>query len=89
MHSATVSNPRASVIVCTHNPRPAYLSAVLEALRLLALPMTDWELLIVDNGSTKPLVDWAIVILHDNEPRGSHRAAQGHARDTEQTTGAP
>ena len=67
MASAPDSNPRASVIVCTHNPRAVYLKAVLEALRLQVLPKSDWELLIVDNGSTKPLEDQMDVSWH---PRG-------------------
>jgi glycosyltransferase involved in cell wall biosynthesis len=40
-----------SVIICTHNPRPEYLSRALEALRLQTLPMAEWELLVIDNAS--------------------------------------
>src|SRR5689334_5910642 len=67
MASATDSIPRASVIVCTHNPRPVYLKAVLEALRLQVLPTSDWELLLVDNCSTNPLEDQTDLTWH---PRG-------------------
>ena len=44
-----------SVIVCTHNPRADYLPRVLAALRAQTLPLTDWELLLVDNASREPL----------------------------------
>jgi glycosyltransferase involved in cell wall biosynthesis len=40
-----------SVIICAHNPRPAYLVRVLEALRTQSLPKERWELLLIDNGS--------------------------------------
>jgi glycosyltransferase involved in cell wall biosynthesis len=45
----------ASVIICTHNPRPHYLPQVLEALRNQTLPLDRWELLLVDNASKEPL----------------------------------
>jgi glycosyltransferase involved in cell wall biosynthesis len=44
-----------SVIICTHNPRPHYLSRVLAALRSQTLPMARWELLVIDNASLEPL----------------------------------
>jgi glycosyltransferase involved in cell wall biosynthesis len=40
-----------SVIICTHNPREDYLRRVLDGLRAQTLPLADWELLVVDNGS--------------------------------------
>jgi glycosyltransferase involved in cell wall biosynthesis len=45
----------ASVIVCTHNPRPHYLRRVLEALRKQTAPTKKWELLLIDNASRAPL----------------------------------
>jgi glycosyltransferase involved in cell wall biosynthesis len=45
----------ASVIICTHNPRPHYLRRVLEALRNQTLPLDQWELLLIDNASKEPL----------------------------------
>lgn len=48
-----------SVIICTHNPRADYLDRVLGALRAQTLPQDQWELLLVDNASTRPLAkDW-------------------------------
>ena len=47
--------PVISVIICTHNPRPDYLTRVLEALRAQTLPVDRWELLLVDNASEQPL----------------------------------
>lgn len=40
-----------SVILCTHNPRPDYLAATMEALRFQTLPTDQWELLLIDNAS--------------------------------------
>ncbi|WP_373544707.1 glycosyltransferase [Chamaesiphon sp.] len=47
--------PVLSVIICTHNPRIEYFDRVLSALKSQTLPMTEWELLIVDNASTQTL----------------------------------
>jgi Glycosyl transferase family 2 len=45
----------ASVIICTHNPRPDYFARVLDGLRHQTLPLHKWELLIIDNASQVPL----------------------------------
>jgi glycosyltransferase involved in cell wall biosynthesis len=55
-----------SVIICTHNPREDYLRRVLEALRAQALPLADWELLLVDNASEKPLAGRVDLSWHPN-----------------------
>jgi glycosyltransferase involved in cell wall biosynthesis len=52
-----------SVIICTHNPRPEYLSRTLEALRIQTLAMSEWELLVIDNASQPEIaalvsLDW-------------------------------
>ncbi len=44
-----------SVVIPTHNPRIDYLARVLEALREQTLDQSAWELVVVDNNSTKPL----------------------------------
>lgn len=44
-----------TVIICTHNPRPEFLEATLGALRQQTLPVSEWELLLVDNASAQPL----------------------------------
>src|SRR6516225_1316240 len=44
-----------SVILCTHNPRPDYLSRVLSALRGQTFQAEQWEFLLVDNASERPL----------------------------------
>jgi len=44
-----------SVIICTHNPRPEYLSRTLEALRSQTVPVAHWELFLIDNGSDERL----------------------------------
>jgi Glycosyl transferase family 2 len=40
-----------SVVICTHNPRPDYLTRCLKALETQTLPVHRWELLLVDNAS--------------------------------------
>ena len=42
---------RASVIICTHNPRRHYLDRVLTGLRNQDVSHEQWELLVVDNAS--------------------------------------
>jgi glycosyltransferase involved in cell wall biosynthesis len=49
--------PMISVVICTHNPREAYLQRTVEALRHQTLSRNQWELLIVDNRSKQPLKD--------------------------------
>lgn len=46
---------KASVIICTYNPRGDYLARVLGALRAQTLTTDVWELLLIDNASTDPL----------------------------------
>jgi glycosyltransferase involved in cell wall biosynthesis len=46
-----------SVVICSHNPTPAYLNRVLDALKSQTLPVEHWELILVDNASQEPLVD--------------------------------
>ena len=50
-----------SVIVCSHNPRDAYLVRCLNGLRCQTLDVKSWELLLVDNASDEPLnLKWDI-----------------------------
>jgi glycosyltransferase involved in cell wall biosynthesis len=46
-----------SVVICAHNPRFEALRRTLEALRSQSLPLSEWELLVVDNSSNPPLAD--------------------------------
>jgi glycosyltransferase involved in cell wall biosynthesis len=46
-----------SVIICAHNPRTQHLRRVLDALRDQTLPQEHWELLLIDNLSSVPLVE--------------------------------
>lgn len=55
---------RLSVIVCTHNPRPKYLRRVMKAMREQTLPISDWELIVVDNKSDEPLASSLDVSWH-------------------------
>lgn len=69
-----MKTPAISVILCAHNPRPDHLSRTLEALREQTLATSDWELLIVDNASSRPLVQswdvaWHPLAQHVREER--------------------
>jgi glycosyltransferase involved in cell wall biosynthesis len=61
--------PAVSVIICAHNPRPDYLARVITALREQTLPLTDWELLTIDNASAEPLAERFNLSWH---PRARH-----------------
>jgi glycosyltransferase involved in cell wall biosynthesis len=55
-----------SVIICTHNPRPTFISRTLEALRQQTLPMAEWELLMIDNVSHPRVSDLVTLDWHPN-----------------------
>ena len=55
-----------SVVICTHNPRPAFLSRALEALRRQTLPPAEWEVLIIDNLSDPPVASLVSLDWHPN-----------------------
>jgi len=59
-----VVQPRASVIICTYNPHRVRLDRTLQALREQSEPSERWELIIVDNNSDPPLVDWLDLSWH-------------------------
>jgi glycosyltransferase involved in cell wall biosynthesis len=44
-----------SVVICTHNGRPDYFDRCLAALRRQTLAVEEWELLIIDNLSDRPV----------------------------------
>ena len=58
---------KASVIICTHNPRPDFLNQVIGALRLQTLPASLWEFLVVDNASTVPLAPELNLAWHPHQ----------------------
>jgi glycosyltransferase involved in cell wall biosynthesis len=53
-----------SVIICTHNPREEFIRRTLEALRKQTLPLTEWELLLIDNASQPPLAERMDISWH-------------------------
>lgn len=55
-----------SVIICTHNPRNDYLDRVLQALKSQTLPVTQWEILLIDNVSDQPLAENIDLNWHPN-----------------------
>ncbi|MBC7927692.1 MAG: glycosyltransferase family 2 protein [Bryobacteraceae bacterium] len=44
-----------SLVICTHNPRRDYLNQTMAGLRRQSLPLLEWELILIDNCSEKPL----------------------------------
>jgi glycosyltransferase involved in cell wall biosynthesis len=44
-----------SLIICSHNPRADYLQRVLTALQGQTFAVNQWELLLIDNASDRPL----------------------------------
>src|SRR5437660_2823078 len=58
-----------TVLICAHNPRPASLTRVLDALRAQTFPLNQWELLLIDNGSAPPLANRFDLSWH---PRARH-----------------
>ena len=58
-----------SVILPAHNPRPEFLRETLVALAAQTLPKSEWELLLVDNASAKPLAPNWDLAWH---PRARH-----------------
>ena len=53
-----------SVVICTHNPRPAYFAKCLEALRSQTVALSSWKLVIVDNRSDNPLAERTDLAWH-------------------------
>jgi glycosyltransferase involved in cell wall biosynthesis len=48
-------NPRISVVISTYNPNSVMLQRTLDALAVQTMDASDWELVLVDNASTRPL----------------------------------
>jgi glycosyltransferase involved in cell wall biosynthesis len=46
---------KTSVVICTRNPRPDVFPRVLIALASQTLSAADWEIVVIDNGSTTPV----------------------------------
>jgi hypothetical protein len=57
---------KVGVIICTHNARPDYFDRCLAALRGQTLPVEQWDLLIVDNRSDRPVAPAIDLSWHAN-----------------------
>ncbi len=72
---------KAGLVLCTHNPRLAYLARCLQGLRNQTLPLDQWELALIDNASDEPLSARVDLSWH---PRSKHvreeRLGLTHAR---------
>jgi len=55
---------RLSVVIPTHDPRVDHLGETLEGLRRQALPTSEWELVLVDNGSEPAVASWVDLSWH-------------------------
>lgn len=68
-----------TVVIPTFNPRMDYLQSVLDALRIQTLPLSEWDLLVVDNNSAPTLLGRLDVGWH---PRAAviREEAQGKMR---------
>ena len=53
-----------SLVICTYNPRRDYLERVIESLKGQALPLVNWELVIVDNASQTPVASFLDLSWH-------------------------
>ena len=58
-----------SVLICSHNSRSVHLTRVLEALGRQTLDKRKWELLLIDNASSRPLRELFDLSWH---PSGRH-----------------
>ncbi|MGP0094507.1 MAG: glycosyltransferase [Xanthobacteraceae bacterium] len=56
-------------MICSHNPRQDYLGRALKALSHQTLPVSQWELILVDNASGSPLERAWDITWH---PQGGH-----------------
>jgi Glycosyltransferases involved in cell wall biogenesis len=70
--------------MCTHNPRDAYISRAIGALQRQTLERDQWELIVVDNASAKPLgerleIDWhsAARVVREEELGLTHARLRG------------
>ena len=76
-----MSQKRVSVIVCSHNSIPRIFERTLAALRAQTLPLSDWELLVIDNGSKVPVgevfdLSWHPQARIVQEPKLGHMLAR-------------
>lgn len=55
-----------SLIICTHNPRIEFLNRIWESLKVQTLKTSEWELLLIDNGSKVPLSTTVDLSWHPN-----------------------
>lgn len=58
--------PTLSLAICTHNPRADSLERTLQSLQKQTMPVEQWELLLVDNGSTNNMVETMDLVWHPN-----------------------
>ena len=59
-------SPSLAVVVCTNNPRVDYLARTINGLQSQTLPNDQWELVVVDNASTKPVAAAIDLSWHPN-----------------------
>jgi len=57
---------RLSVAICSYNPNIHYLNQVLEALKQQSLAKDQWELVLIDNNSNRPVSEQIDLSWHPN-----------------------
>lgn len=60
------SGMKVAVVLCAHNPRPHHFAATLEGLKQQDFPLNEWELIIIDNASSLPLMEGWDLSWHPN-----------------------
>lgn len=62
--SDQITNLSVSVVLCTHNPRMQYLNRTLDSLRAQSLPLSQWEMIVVDNASEASVAQQVSLVWH-------------------------
>ncbi len=55
-----------SIVLCTYNPEKSTLKRVISALQMQTLSPNEWELIVIDNKSDQPLLNWLDISWHPN-----------------------
>ncbi len=60
------SNLIFTVIMCSHNPKVDYINRAIDALHKQTLNLNSWELLLIDNNSSYPIINCVNLSWHPN-----------------------
>src|SRR5437763_13952645 len=68
-----------SVVTASHNSRSDVFNRVSEALSKQTLPKPEWQWIVIDNASTRPLSACKDLVLPDNTSIIRHEVAENEA----------